>query len=148
MMPGEDDDIEQFTGDLGRMFTEAFSAMGTSLFGPFSASLRPLSRVVVDNESVTVTFDLPGVSKEGVSVVCTQEFVSIEAEGRKRSGSAGQAGRARSVEYVKYSERVALPVLVDPDRGSARFRNGIIVVKVPRLRSGRQLKVAGALDKK
>jgi HSP20 family molecular chaperone IbpA len=146
-MSNEDDDIEQFTGELGRMFTETFSSMGASLFGPFSANLRPLSRVRVDNDSVTVTFDLPGVSKEGVSVVCTQDFVSIEAEGGKQASSVGKGRSSRSVEYVKYSERVALPVLVDPDRGSAKFRNGIIVVKVPRLRSGRQLKITGAQDK-
>ena len=73
---GGDDEME-------RVFPSSFGLLGGSLFGSQSAFLRPLSRVEVTRDSVTVTFDIPGVSKDSISVTCTDEFVSIEAETRK-----------------------------------------------------------------
>jgi HSP20 family protein len=136
------DDFDQVRGDVDGFFSIAFSSVGRSLFDTKSTSLRPLSRVDVQNEYVTVTFDLPGVSRDDISVTCTEVMVSLEAQVSKSFRTNNPRWFEETVEYVSYSERVQLPVIVDPDRGTARFKNGIIVVKLPRSDRGKPVKIS------
>lgn len=141
MAMSNDDEIEP-VGALDRMVTATFNAMGRSLFDEYHGSLRPLSKVEVTPERVTVTFDVPGVNKEDVSITCTQDSVSMEAEARKQFRSTGPGRHESSVEFVKYSEKVELPVQVDPDGATARFRNGIVVVGLPRAKPPKKIRVS------
>ena len=128
-------------------FSGFFDSLSASLFNNGRGSLRPLSRIDVDRENVTVTFDVPGVDKGDVSVTCTQDSLSVEAQARKQSKSGTGKVRSSSVEFVSYSERVQLPVPVDPDRATANFKNGIVVVRLPRVETGRRIRVSGAREK-
>ncbi len=89
--------------------------MGGSLFDASPSSLHPLSKVDLDAEFVTVTFDVPGVDREDISVTCTDDTVSIEAEMRKSFRTGGPGRSESTVEYVRYSNRILLPVAVDPN---------------------------------
>lgn len=128
------------SGDIEGIFSSSLGLFGGSLFSS-SEILRPLSRIDVGRDSVTVTFDIPGVDREGITVTCTEDYVSVEAETRREFRSTGQRDRASRVEETRYSERVGLPVPVDPDRGTAKFNNGMLVVKLPRVQKGRTVKV-------
>jgi HSP20 family protein len=136
-----DDDWEQY-GALEQTNSGTFGAMGRSLFDRYHGSLRPLSKVDVSQERVTVTFDVPGVDKEDVTITCSQDSVSMEAEARKQFRSGGAGHHESSVEFVKYSEKVQVPVPIDPDRATARFKNGIIVVRLPRVKPPKRIKVS------
>jgi HSP20 family protein len=113
------------------------------MFDTGSGNLSPLSKVEVSDEEVMVTFDVPGVNKDDVSVTCTEDAVTIEAEMRKSFVRESRERRESSVEVVRYSKMIQLPVEVDPDRGSARFKNGMIVVKLPRPSRGKSVKISG-----
>jgi HSP20 family protein len=142
-----DDDIDLYRGDLEGIFPGAFSPLTDSLFDVQSSSLRPLSKVEVNDQFVIVTFDVPGVNKEHISVTCTEDTVMVEAEMRKPFRTSGIGLTESSVEFVRHSKRIQLPVLVDPDKGSAKFRNGILVVKVPRLQRGKTVRITGERTK-
>lgn len=142
-----DDDLDVFRADVDGPFQGAFSALTDSLFDLQSSSLRPLSKVEVNDEFVTVTFDVPGVDKEHISVMCTEDEVVVEAEMRKPFRASGPGRAESSVKFVRHSKRIQLPVPVDPDQGSAKFRNGILVVKLPRLHRGKPVKITGERSK-
>lgn len=60
--------------------------------------------------------------------------------------STGQVERR---EFARYSKRIVLPVRVDPDKGTAKFRNGIVVVKLPRHHEGKSVQIdAGSRAKR
>ena len=135
----DDEDIENVNGEIEQVFPGSFGFLGFPLFGPRSDIMRPLSRIEVGHDSVTVTFDIPGVSKEGISVTCTEDFVSMEAETRREF--SGRIPGASGVEVSRYSERIRLPVPVDPDGGKAKYNNGILVVRLPRVHKGKAVKI-------
>ncbi len=141
------DDTDQLA-EADDVFAGMFGPMTGSLFNGGLGKLRPLSRVNVDKESVTVTFDVPGVDKGDVSVTCTQDSLSMEAQARRQSKSGTGGAQRSSVEFVSYSERVQLPVPVDPDRATANFKNGIVVVKLPRVETGKRIRVSGTQTKR
>jgi HSP20 family protein len=144
----EDDSFELLRRSAEDFFANSFGVFEDSLLEMGSSSLRPLSRVDLSLDDVTVTFDVPGVNKEDVSVTCTEDAVSVEAEIRKSFRTSASGYRGSVTEVIKYSKRIDLPVAVDPDKGTAKFRNGIVVVKLPRVHKGKPVKVSGGRSKR
>lgn len=72
--------------------------------------------VYEDGEEIRVVADLPGVSREQISVQSDGEYVTLRAESDRR----------------QYDERVSLPVPVDPESGSGTYNNGILEVTFER----------------
>jgi HSP20 family molecular chaperone IbpA len=66
--------------------------------------------------------------------------VSLEAVISKSGRLAGTRGRVARVE--RYSREIRLPVRVDPSKASARYRNGMLAIRLPIVRSGRTIKIA------
>jgi len=132
-----DDDSDQLA-EADDTLSGMFVSLGNSLFDRREASLRPLSRIDVGQDEVTVTFDVPGVDKADVSVTCTEYSLGMEAEARKQSRVSGTGFQRSSVEFVK------LPVPVNPDGAKANFKNGIVVVKLPRAQTGKRIKLSGS----
>jgi HSP20 family protein len=138
-----DDYSEGGRDEIDRLFPGLFRPLGASLFDEGPKGLNPLSKVEVSAEFVTVTFDVPGVDRDDIMVSCTDDTVSIEAEMRKSFRSGGPGRSESSFEYIRYSRRIQLPVAVDPDKGTAKFKNGIIVIKLPRRDQGKTVKISG-----
>jgi HSP20 family protein len=69
-----------------------------------------------EEDEVNVTIELPGVRKEDVRLSADPSGLDVEAEGHGR----------------RYATRVDLPEPVDPESAEARFKNGILEVKLKR----------------
>ncbi len=70
----------------------------------------------VEDDTVRLVADLPGVSKEGLSLQCDGEALTISAVSDRR----------------EYEERVTLPARVDEHSASATFNNGVLEVTFDR----------------
>jgi HSP20 family protein len=139
-----DDDGEAgggFGSGIDSLFTEAFRMIEGSLFDVASKSLRPLFNLEVTDDLVTATFDLPGVGRDEVSITCTEDAISLDAEMTRPVRFRVSSGGGEGEEFARYSRKVLLPVRVDPDKATARFRNGIVTVKLPRRREGRSVRI-------
>jgi HSP20 family protein len=143
MWDDENDDSERPESSIDRFFSQVFAQMDNPLFDIQSRSLKPLFRLEVGEEDVVIALDLPGVRKEDVEVTCTEDLVSVDAEIRKAVALRVSGTRARAARYERYSKKIRLPVRVDPNRASAKYRNGIVVIKLPILRTGKAVKIAG-----
>jgi len=135
------DELEAMGRVIESIFSDTFGVVEESLFDLESRSLRPLFTLDVKDDVVTATFDLPGVNRDEVTVTCTEDTISVDAEMTRPVKMRVSRIRQAQEEFVKYSKKVLLPVRVDPSRGSAQFRNGIMVVKLPRLRAGKAVRI-------
>ncbi|ESS13005.1 MAG: molecular chaperone, small heat shock protein [uncultured archaeon A07HR60] len=72
---------------------------------------------VYTEDGVRVVADLPGVSKDDISLQCDGETLTVAATGPNR----------------EYDERVRLPVRVDEHSASATFNNGVLQVEFDRI---------------
>jgi HSP20 family protein len=80
---------------------------------------RPLIDVLESEEAVHVIAEIPGIEKENIKLNATDLILDIET----LDGNP------------KYSERVELPVKVDPQSAKATYKNGILEVTFKRLAS-------------
>jgi len=80
----------------------------------------PLTDVILTEEAVYVTADLPGIQDEGLSTRIDGRRLIVEAEGERR-----------------YYSAVDLPHDVDPGSIQTTFRNGVLDIAIQRRREGR-----------
>jgi HSP20 family protein len=143
MWEDEDDDGERTETSIDRFFSRIFADIDNPLFDVQSKSLKPLFRLEISDENVMVALDLPGVKKEDIKITCTEDLVSVDAEIRKAVALRVAGTSGRSTRFERYSKKIRLPVRVDPNGASAKYRNGMVVVKLPILRTGKAVKIVG-----
>jgi len=96
-----------------------------------------LARVKVDvaekNGAYTVTADLPGVKKDDIQVTIDGAQVTLTAE-VKREKEAAADERVLHTErvYGKVSRSFTLPQEVDEAKAEAKFRDGVLELKLPK----------------
>ncbi len=92
-----------------------------------SGAVEPLTDVIDEGDYLTITFELPGVSKEDIETDLTEDSLTVSAELPNR----------------KYYKRLSLPAEVDPETAKATFNNGILSVRVKKKEGakGKRLKI-------
>lgn len=80
---------------------------------------KPLIDILESEETVHVIAEMPGIEKENIQLNATDLILDIET----LDGNP------------KYSERVELPVKVDPQSAKATYKNGILEVSFKKLES-------------
>jgi HSP20 family protein len=80
---------------------------------------KPLIDVLEAEETVHIIAEMPGIEKENIVLNATDLILDIETiDGNP-----------------KYSERVEMPVKVDPQSAKATYKNGVLEVTFKRLES-------------
>ena len=96
-----------------------------------------LPRMKVDvgesNVAYTIGAELPGVKKEDIHVTIDGSQVTLAAE-VKREKEASQEERVLHTErvYGKASRSFTLPQEVDESKAEAKFRDGVLELKLPK----------------
>jgi len=89
--------------------------------------------VAEKNGAYTVTAELPGVRKEDIQVTIDGAEVTLSAE-IKREKEVAQDERVLHTErgYGKVTRSFTLPQEVDEAKTEARFRDGVLELKLPK----------------
>jgi HSP20 family protein len=77
-----------------------------------------------------VRAELPGVSKDDVTVELEQGVLSIRGEKKTRRDEKAERGRRLECSYGAFSRTISLPQDADADRISAEFRDGVLEVAI------------------
>jgi HSP20 family protein len=125
--PGEKPEIREF-GNVP-IFEQIESEEGQQVRDeetkPYLDMRKPLIDVLETEETVHVIAEMPGIEKESIRLNATDLILDIETV----NGNP------------KYSERVELPVKVDPQGAKATYKNGVLEVTFKRLESSSQTSI-------
>jgi HSP20 family protein len=100
--------------------------------------VRPFDFAVPDvdveetKDAIVVRAELPGLNPDDVTVEATPTQLTLRGE--KREEREEQQGTLHRVErrYGAFLRRIDLPCEVDPNPSDARFRNGVLRVRLPK----------------
>jgi len=131
-------DVSPFTGLDTGMHNLLRSFFGAAPFGEIepwnldSNGFSPSLEVVENDESVTVTAELPGVESKDVDVTVTEDTLTLRGE--KKSESKSEKDNVRRVErsYGSFERVVPLPAEVVADKVTATFEKGVLTVAMPK----------------
>ncbi|MBI3115739.1 MAG: Hsp20/alpha crystallin family protein [Thaumarchaeota archaeon] len=141
MWEDESDLFDEMERRVHALLHQTMAGMHDSLFDIDSKSLKPLYRIEVSDEQLIVTFDLPYVRKEDISLTSTDETLSIEAKMKRPVTMRLGGSIQRHFQFEKYSKKIRLPLRVNPDDARAMFRNGLLVVSYSTAHKGNAVKV-------
>lgn len=102
----------------------------------------PLVNVYDDGETLTVEALAPGLDADKIDLSVLRNTLTIAGEKRGPQNVAPE--RIHRIERAagRFMRTVELPAEVDPDKVTAMYRNGFLVVTVPRAEAARPHKIA------
>ncbi len=93
---------------------------------------EPLVDVVDAGDSIIVTAELPGVSKDNIQLNVIDNSLEIRSETREEAKEEREGYMRREKRYAGFYRRIPLPVRVNRERVKATFNNGILEVTLPK----------------
>lgn len=132
--------FSQLQDPFDRMWNEFMTLRKTNDMDMIGFS--PSCEIFEEGNNYVLTFDLPGVKKDQVSVEAANDQLTVRAERKeeKRTGEKGTEEKKKhlsEVYYGAYSRTFTLPGSIDEKKIDARFDNGVLTVTVPKVESAK-----------
>ena len=105
------------------------------------AAWTPGIDVVEEADAYVFHADLPGVPKENVDITFEDNILTVS--GTRERLEETNTGQYRRVErrYGKFTRSFALPSQVDTAKVDASFRDGVLVIRVPKAETAKARKI-------
>jgi HSP20 family protein len=137
--------MRRFADEMDRMF-EDFSFPRLGLFGRSGMEFSPQMDIVERDGKLVLHADLPGMSKDDVSVEITNDAVVIEGE-RKSEHEENQEGVYRSERtYGRFHRVIPLPEGINTENATASFKDGVLEITMdapPAAKNRRKIEIQG-----
>ncbi|KAI6115123.1 small heat shock protein [Pisolithus thermaeus] len=131
--------------EFDRFFDDAFATrfmppLLPTEGGSEKAILRPRMNLREDNEAntVTVTFELPGLKSEDVSIEIHQNRLTISGEFKEMETREETTYVVRERRQGKFRRTLQLPTGVKHEDVKAEMENGVLTIKFPKLTEEQQ----------
>jgi len=97
-----------------------------------SAVWSPVVDVTEDADKYTLHFDLPGIEKKDVKMNFADSTLTVSGE--RRSAEESKDATTHRVERIfgKFYRSFNFPTLMDAEKISANFKDGVLTVTVPK----------------
>jgi HSP20 family molecular chaperone IbpA len=104
-------------------------------------ALLPAVDVIEDSTGITLYADLPGVSKDRLSVRVEGETLLLDAELVLPLPQGMEASHAE-VQRTRYRRAFTLSRELDPDNVNAEFSQGVLRLRIPKAAHAQPRKIA------
>lgn len=125
-------ELRRMQSEMNRLFS-GFSAATTRDFPPIN--------IWLGDNSVVVTAELPGVTRDDVTLNLQDDLLTLEGRRQPKQEQQNVNWQRRERAYGTFSRAVQLPFRVDPDNVQARFDNGLLEIELQRLEADRPKKI-------
>lgn len=125
-------DLLNIQDEMNRVMDRFFSP---ELFegSDFSTSRwLPNMDVQEDRDRFTISMELPGLSKDDVSLTVREGVLTIEGERKQEDEKEGVNYHRVERRYGKFLRSFQLPVRVQEDKIEAVFKEGVLTVQIPK----------------
>ena len=125
---------------LDGMFLRPFSA--PAMAGPVEgASWIPAIDLAETDSEIQVRAELPGVAPQDVDVSVTGERLVISGEKKIAKESQGNGWMHRESACGVFGRTLTLPESVDPEKVSAKYENGVLIVTMAKQPAGKARRI-------
>jgi HSP20 family protein len=125
--------------ELRRMQTE-MSRLFSGLSATTARDFPPINIWLGEN-SVVVTAELPGVTRDDVTISLQEDVLTLEGKREPKVQEDNVSWQRRERAYGTFSRAVQLPFRIESDKVQAHFNNGILEIELERLEADRPKKI-------
>ena len=101
----------------------------------------PPINIWLGENSVVVTAELPGVTRDDVTLNLQDDVLILEGKREPKQPETNSNWQRRERAYGSFSRAIQLPFRIDADKVQARFNNGVLEVELERLEADRPKKI-------
>ncbi len=95
---------------------------------------EPVTDVWENDDYVYVTAELPGIKKDEIDLNVEEDSVEIRARAKSEKKEEEEGRRFYGAQYRTFYTKVILPSPVNPEKAEATFSNGILEIKIPKVK--------------
>jgi len=132
-------------GDLQHEMNELFDTL-VSRYGGIGHGLIPRAfppvNIFESPDALLLECELPGVEPATLDLSITGDVLTLKGERLKPVNPAGTTEHIQERTYGAFNRAITLPVGVDSDQADAKFANGVLSLRLPKLPEARPRQVA------
>lgn len=100
-------------------------------------TLEPFADVRETEKEIIITVDLPGVDKKDINIEVQGDLLEISAEKKFEAEEERKGYIRRERAYNKFYKSMRLPAEVDESRAEASLNNGVLEIKLPKVKAAK-----------
>ena len=120
---------------MNRLFDDFFRGFDMA---PFQAAQEPFGTfhppvdIREDGKEIVVTAELPGLDEKDFELFLTEDTLTIRGEKREKKEEKGKGYYHAERSYGHFSRVIPLPAGVDAQAVEAKYKKGVLTVKLPK----------------
>ena len=121
---------------LDNIFTGPWPASGSELSS--SPTFKPRVDVVNREKDFVLHAELPGLAEEDVNLTIEGDQLILKGEKKQEKKEENEGSIRIERSYGSFVRRFELPPEVDTEKVSAKFKNGVLEVKLPKSKEAKE----------
>jgi HSP20 family protein len=102
---------------------------------------QPAVEIAEDKEQVIVKAEIPGLKKEDIQVNLSDNLLTISGERKEETEKKEKGYYYSERSYGSFSRTIQLPAEVKTDKASAKFKDGVLEISLPKTEQAKQHEV-------
>ena len=131
-------DLSGIQQEMNRLFDEFFGERQQELA---EGSWLPSVDVSETGEEIVVRAELPGLSKEDIELNIQDNVLTLKGEKKQEKKEEKENHHRVERSYGSFSRSFTLPAGVDPENVQATFKDGVLVIALPKVEEAKQKKI-------
>ena len=129
-------EMDQLQREMNRLFDS------TSKGRVFNSPTYPAINIWMNEDGQVISAEMPGVHPDDIDIDVTGDALSISGD-RKPDEVVKEAHyHRRERSYGSFSRTIQLPFMVDTNKVEASFKNGVLLINLPRAEADKPKKIA------
>ena len=120
--------LRRWPSPLGRMFGNLWEDFESELSPWIARGFAPAIDVRETGDTLTVTVELPGVTKDEIDVNIHNNVLTIEGEKRQEEVTDEENYHRVERRYGRFERSLQLPEYVDAETVDASFKDGVLTL--------------------
>jgi HSP20 family protein len=134
--------LQSFQDEINRMFNQFFPGGSGEEASWGHYTWTPPVDIAETDEALVLTIDLPGVSKDEVSIEIHQNTLMLRGERKHEAGVTDDRYHRRERAYGPFQRSFVLPTMVDQDKVQASYHDGILELRLPKSEAAKPRRIA------
>ncbi len=144
-MFGYDRIFDDIRSEINNVFGGLFVPNRYVTDGSGEQKLQKTRKAIVDmtqdEKNITIVAELPGLNKDNVNLKVTEDSIEITAENKNEDEIKEENWIRRERSYTKYYRKLKLPNKVIAEKASAKYKNGVLELTIPKAEDSSQHEV-------
>lgn len=128
-------EMDQLQREMNRLFDS--SSRGRVV----SAPSYPAINIWTNDEGMLISAEMPAVHPDDINIDVNADALSISGDRKPDEVAKEAIFHRRERSHGSFSRTIQLPFMVDTNKVEANFRNGVLMISLPRAEADRPKKI-------